>query len=289
MNNSISNSELEITNTIFLEADDLAAEYEGFHNNFIVAGRTALYQSLGKIYALAQKLDHSVDKREQIVKMRNILSEKYDIRTQENTSDVAVLVRYITRTDRKTTHVYARAIETAKANAIPAAEFSKFLEQAGGVERIRADGVLGNEGENGDHSKLLFEEKLDLTRRYLDARREYPATTFTLDEKQAMQFGGHISNFGLALCAQKDGRYQVLAKIPADLSLEKRAVEILAHQLPDDLSSVRKNVDRFYVKAMEKRASNTLKGLIKKRPELAAGVLRINRIRNLVVQSNKGE
>ncbi len=288
MSKNILSSELVIAKTLVSEADDLAGEYESFHNNYIVAGRAALYQSLGKMYSLAQKLDHSVDKQEQISSMREILSEKFGIRTQENTSDIAVLVRYITRTDRKTTHVYARAIEVAKANAIPVAQFASFLEQAGGVERIRSSSVQDVESGEADSAESLFEAKLGLTQRYLDARKEFPITTFTLDDKQAKQLGGDIGNTGLILCAQQGGRIHVLAKVPTDSSLEKKAVEMLAQQLPDDLRPVRKSLDRFCVKAMKKRAKNTLKNLIKQRPELAASMMRVKRIRNLleVTQNN---
>lgn len=294
MSNIISSNQLVISKTLISEADGLASEYESFYSNYIVAGRTALYQSLGKMYALAQKLDQSADKQEQVASMRKILSEKYNIRTQENTSDVAVLVRYITRADRKTTHVYARAIEAAKANEVPELHFAGYLEQEGGVERIRANGVQGSESGEADSSESLFEAKLGLTQRYLHARKEFPIKTFTLDDKQAKQLGGDVGNTGLLLCALQGGRFHVLAKVPTDSALEKKAVEMLAQQLPDDLRQVRKSVDRFYAKAMKKRATNTLKDLIKQRPELAASMMRIKRIRNLADMqlqnlSNKGE
>ena len=174
---------------------------------------------------------------------------------------------------------YARAIETARANQIAPAHFAGYLEQAGGVERIRANGV---ECIDNAVSKPSLQEKLDLTRKYLNARREFPIATVRVSAKQAVNFGG-ASNLNVLVCSEHEGRYYVLAKLSADEALEKKLVEALAQQLPDDLKQVHKNVDRFYTKAMKKRSQNTLKALIKKRPAVAAGMLRVNRIRSLAL------
>ena len=277
MSNIISNNQLVISKTLISEADGLASEYESFYSNYIVAGRTALYQSLGKMYALAQKLDQSADKQEQVASMRQILSEKYNIRTQENTSDVAVLVRYITRADRKTTHVYARAIEAAKANEVPELHFAGYLEQEGGVERIRAEGA---ESADTDLSK-----RLGIAKMYLNARRAFPLTSFKLNPKSTIQLEGS-SDLNVLICSESEGRQYVLAKLPIDSTLEKKVLDGLLQQLPNDLRNMSRQVTEFHKKAIKKQSKNTFKAIVKKRPVLAAGMLRIKRIRNLTAQSN---
>ena len=277
MSNIISSNQLVISKTLISEADGLASEYESFYSNYIVAGRTALYQSLGKMYALAQKLDQSADKQEQVASMRKILSEKYNIRTQENTSDVAVLVRYITRADRKTTHVYARAIEAAKANEVPELHFAGYLEQEGGVERIRAEGA---ESADTDLSK-----RLGIAKMYLNARRAFPLTSFKLNPKSTIQLEGS-SDLNVLICSESEGRQYVLAKLPIDSTLEKKVLDGLLQQLPNDLRNMSRQVTEFHKKAIKKQSKNTFKAIVKKRPVLAAGMLRIKRIRNLTAQSN---
>ncbi|MBT8584262.1 hypothetical protein G6694_06410 [Polynucleobacter paneuropaeus] len=277
MSNIISNNQLVISKTLISEADGLASEYESFYSNYIVAGRKALYQSLGKMYALAQKLDQSADKQEQVASMRQILSEKYNIRTQENTSDVAVLVRYITRADRKTTHVYARAIEAAKANEVPELHFAGYLEQEGGVERIRAEGA---ESADTDLSK-----RLGIAKMYLNARRAFPLTSFKLNPKSTIQLEGS-SDLNVLICSESEGRQYVLAKLPIDSTLEKKVLDGLLQQLPNDLRNMSRQVTEFHKKAIKKQSKNTFKAIVKKRPVLAAGMLRIKRIRNLTAQSN---
>ncbi len=273
------NDSLMVTKTLIGQAEDLAAEHEAFNTNYVIGGRKALYSLLGKIAALVEQFDAAVDKDELLEIVRTQLQEQYGIKTQQNTSDITVLVRYITRADRKTAHVYARAIEVARANQIAPAHFAGYLEQVGGVERIRANGI-----ESADNSVLKpsFQEKLNLTRKYLNARREFPIATVSVNTKQAVNFGA-ASHLNVLVCSEREGRYYVLAKLSADETLEKKLVEVLAQQLPDDLKQVDKNIDRFYDKAMKKRSQNTLKALIKLRPAVAAGIMRANRIRSLAL------
>jgi len=277
--NIAESTSLTITKTLIGQAEDLAAEHEAFNTNYVIGGRQALYSLLGKIAALVEQFDAAVDKDELLEIVRNQLQEQYGIKTQDNTSDTTILVRYITRADRKTAHVYARAIETARANQITPAQFPGYLEQAGGIERIRANGV---ESEDNAVSKPSLQEKLDLTHKYLNARREFPIATVRVSAKQAVNFGA-ASHLNVLVCSEHGGFYYVLAKLSADEALEKKMVEALAQQLPDDIKQARKNIDRFYTKAMKKRSQNTLKALIKQRPAVAAGILRANRIRSLAL------
>lgn len=265
---------LVVTKSLIGQAEDLAAEHEAFNTNYVIGGRKALYDLLGKIAVLVEQFDAAVDKCELIKIVRKNLQEQYGIKTQENTSDITVLVRYITRADRKTAHVYARAIEVAKANQITPDQLPGYLDQAGGVERIRANAADSNQSEV---SKNNWKEKLEVTRKYLNARREFPVATLTVSAQHISQFGT-AEHLNILVCSEHQGRYYVLAKLPTDAALEEKVVADLAGQLPENLSKLRKNVERFYKKAMKKRTENTLKALIKQRPAVAAGVLRNKRM-----------
>jgi len=270
-------SPLVITRSIITQARDLAQEHELFHEQYIIGGRKALYSMLAKVYGLVLQFEASPDKLDLGSLMRQELFEKYGIRTQDNTSDIAIIVRYITRADRKTTHVYSRAIETARANQISTEQFANYLEQAGGVERIRAISVDGFVEKEGTSNKA---EKLELMRKYLIARREFPLTTFKVSSSK--DFGFNVgNNFNLTLCSQKDGRFYALANVPLDTELEKKIMDLLVNNLTVDVTNLEKNVERFYGKAMQKREQNSMKQLIRHRPEVAKGMLRIRRIRSL--------
>jgi len=176
------------------------------------------------------------------------------------------LVRYITRADRKTAHVYARAIETARANQIAPAQFAGYVEKAGGVERIRADAVISN-GINHDVANDA-EEMLDLTRKYLDARSELPIKSFKLSKKvPAFKSTAKLNYFA---CYERDGRYYVLTQLPVDLKQETDLIKGLSESICENLSRARRNVRKFHAKAMDKRSERTIREITKKRPELGA-------------------
>ena len=277
------NSNFVIEKSLIAQADDLAAEHEAFNTNYVVGGRQALYGLLAKILELVERFDVAADKAELLDIVRMQLLKQYGIKTQHNTPDITVLVRYITRADRKTAHVYSRAIETARLNQIAPTKFAGYLEQAGGVERIRANSV---DEEKSRLCKSIMKEKLELTRKYLDARKEYPIATFQSNEKQFGKLES-LDDLNLLVCSEKDGRYYILTKLSVDKVLKAKILEDLAKQLPENIKAVRKNVDRFYRKAMQKRSTNTMKEMLKKKPELAARILKIKNIRNVAISKTK--
>jgi hypothetical protein len=259
---------LVITKSLIGKADDLAREHEEFNDRYIISGRKALYELLGKIYALAEQLDGCIDKEDQVTILRKVLSEKYGIRTQENTSDTTVLVRYITQADRKTAHVYSRAIETARLNKIDSSKFAGYVEQAGGVERIRADNatpaITYQDVEAIENDRNI---RLELARKYLKARSELPIASFKLGKRysRASKTGG-ITQF---VCHERGGRFYVLTEQSIDKDQELKLVERVAEESFVDLKRATKNINDFYTKAMLKRKRRTIKEFSKKRPELA--------------------
>jgi hypothetical protein len=259
---------LVITKTLIGQADDLAREHEEFNDRYIISGRKALYELLGKIYALAEQLDGYIDREDQVTILRKVLSEKYGIRTQENTSDTTVLVRYITQADRKTAHVYSRAIETARLNKIHSSKFAGYVEQAGGVERIRSDNatpaVTYKEVEAIENDRNM---RLELARKYLKARSELPIASFKLGKRYSRV--SKTSGFTQFVCHERGGRFYVLTEQSIDKDQEFKLVERVAEESCADLKRATKNINAFYTKAMLKRKRRTIKEIAKKRPELA--------------------
>lgn len=265
------------TRTLIGQADDLALEHENFHDHYIVGGRTALYELIGKIYALAEQLDRCVDRDEQLELLRTVLAEKHGIRTQENTSDTTVLVRYITKTDRKTAHVYSRAIESARQNGITSNNFVSYVEQAGGVERIRSNAAAVPEDKFKEEiSEDELEDMLNLTRDYLRARSELPLGSFK--SPKGLHVDGEKGALTHFICHERNGRQYVLAQRSISKEQESTMVKDFAKELCADVRVAKKRISEFYVKAMAKRKQRTLKEITKKRPEIAAAM----RIKNII-------
>lgn len=261
-------NKLVITRTLIGEADDLAKEHEDFQDRYIVAGRQALYELIGKIYFLAEKLDGCIDRVEQLELLRNILLKEYGVKTQQNTPDLTVLVRYITRADRKTAHVYARAIEAARANQVPPTNFAGYVKQVGGLERIRSGTSASLENLCDEIVDNKTDDMLELTKLYLSARSELPLATFKLSKK--MMQGNKNGSFTHFFCHERNGRQYVLAQLSVDKKHELGMIQDVARQLSVDVDLGKKNINRFYAKAMKKRRQRTIKEICKRRPVLAA-------------------
>ena len=260
-----------ITRPLIRQANDLAREHEEFNDRYIISGRKALYELLGKIYALAEQLDGCIDREDQVTILRKVLSEKYGIRTQENTSDTTVLVRYITQADRKTAHVYSRAIETARLNKVDSSKFAGYVEQAGGVERIRSDNVApGLTNQEVEAIETERELRLELARKYLTARTELPLASFNIGRRHSQT--PKTKTYKQFICYERSGRYYVLAQQDVDDIQELKLVEQIAKGLDSNFKHAEKNINAFYSKAMLKRKQRTIKGISKRRPELGESI-----------------
>jgi len=227
-----------IDNTLIGQADNLAIEHENFHTNYIVAGRIALYELLGKIYALSLKLDGAIDKIDQINIMRSVLAEKYEIRTQENTPDLTVLIRYITRADRKTAHVYARAIESAKESGVRPNNMVGFIEHHGGVEKIRSVSANHECVDTND-------EKIELTEKLLHVMSSNPIARFSPNASWDA-LGDQSCVYDFYISARVGNENYVLAKIPGDLNFEKQAIKQLSKYVCEDMTLARQRISELY-------------------------------------------
>jgi hypothetical protein len=264
----VSTDSLSVAKTLIGKADDLAKEHEDFYESYIVAGRKALYELLGKIYALSEQLNAAADREDQVALLKLALASQRGIRTQENTSDTTVLVRYITRADRKTAHVYSRAIEAARTNAIASSDFAQYIEQAGGIERIRSNAAASEAPVIADEGSVdEMEEALELARDYLRARSELPIASFKLSRKSPIiQSDAALKHY---ICHERNGRQYVLSQLPVSVEQETALVKDFAKVLCKDLPIAKRKVKKLHSKAMAKRKERTIREIAKKRPELA--------------------
>jgi hypothetical protein len=231
-------SQLVITKSLVCQADDLAEAHEQFNASYIVAGRIALYELLAKMYGLYKQLEASPEKTELLEDMRFKLAKTYQIRTQVNTSDLGLLVRYITRADRKTAHVYARAIETAITNEIGLDDFVSYIQNQGGIEQMRAFGVDGNfkKLEANDAN-----EKLEIAKQHLLAVAEKPLAEIELN--QSMNVFGQGCFYDYFVGVSTGGKkYRIVGKINADKDFETKVLKSFADMIDLDDPDIKKKV-----------------------------------------------
>lgn len=244
----VKNKTAVITKTLIGQAEELAAEHDLFNDQYIVKGRRKLYELLSKIMGLAEQFKASPDRDDLFFNLRYKLKEA-NFKVQENTSDVALLVRYITRADRKTVHVYTRAIETAMACHFKAAELPDLINSKGGIEKLR---LSEEENPAALVKQQLEDERLLLTREFLQSRSYVPFARFPAPA----EFDNIYSNnceFEYLVCTQVNGGYNVVCKLPAETELENFVLKKLATSLCKDIDQVRPIIKALRARADELR------------------------------------
>lgn len=254
-----------VSKNLITQADDLALEHERFHDHYVIGGRAALYTMLQKIYELVLKMETSQDRHFFVQQMRKTLKSKYGIRTQENSTPAAVVVRYITRADRKTAHVYARAIEVAIESQVPTLGFSEFLEEQGGVEKIRANNANHQQTAQSDSSAStnLAYGVTD----YLDSKSEFPIASFHVREGPA---NSDCDDFEVFVCRKRHGRYLVLNRLK--LGSEHDLEAVLKDGLSNELEEFNHAPQKFISKALGIRQKRQFKLLKKHNPKYVTQV-----------------
>ena len=238
---------LTVTKSLMAQAIDLAKAHNEFHTQYVIGGRKALYEMLANIMRFTVDVNASIEKDALISSIRHELQNQYNIKTQANSSTTAILVKYITRADRKTTHVYARAIDTAIAGDIKAAEFAQFAETLGGIEQIRAIGV---DAEIKKKTETVANEKFALAEEYLIAREEIP---YEVLESKLPRMDSKC-RYEYLMCVKDGNQLQVVMKVPADLAFEERAIKLIGDFSFKDWDKDSKACRKFIEAANIKRA-----------------------------------
>lgn len=221
------NQIVKATKSLVQQADDLTKEHELFYEAHVVGGRKALYGLLQKIMALSESFDASPDKEHLIKFLRSELAEKHAIKTQENSSDISVLVRYITRADRKTTHVYSKAIEAAKQLNVTSTKFIEFVERAGGIEHLRSIGAASDKCSTKAIANELAESNLW---EFVRIRAQQPFASIKAIKGEFPGMAGS-STLHFFAAVQIPGSYEVIAEVPVDEATEIKLLDNMKQQV----------------------------------------------------------
>lgn len=119
------------------ECDKLTQQVKDYHEQFVVRGNQALYRLLADIYGFALKIRLSEYRSHIHVAMISALRDR-DIKVQENTSEMTVLVKYIVGSDRRRAANFSRVLEVALKENLSANDLPAYIERRGGIAQIHA-------------------------------------------------------------------------------------------------------------------------------------------------------
>jgi hypothetical protein len=126
---------------VLATGDVLAIKHTDYYDTYITKSNEVLSDLLTEIMEYAEMVFASSDVDAVIEAIRKKLKNYYNIKVQKNSNIIAIIVRYVTRTNRKNAHVYARAIKLAFDAGKTSAELAKFIDENGGVSKIREKNV----------------------------------------------------------------------------------------------------------------------------------------------------
>ena len=119
----------------------IADKYEAVESDKVAFkdnSREATYGLLVEVMAYVEELDKRSDLSDVLVAMKASLWKNWKIKTQENTSDLGVIVKYITRTKRKNAHMYSRVLEQARKQNKNSSNLLEYITKCGGINKIVA-------------------------------------------------------------------------------------------------------------------------------------------------------
>jgi len=210
-----------------------------------------LYQYLQEAYEVYDSVLRSEYSDDFFASVRSVLYEN-GIKTQSNTTDAALIIRFIFGADipTKTVHDYSRALEGGWGDSVDAQDFAEWLERKTLTRVIEEQRAIKKEIETPT-------ERLDRARRVvlrmLEIRETMPMIKFTRIEYDAERMIG--SRFGL--CVMLGYAYRTFGRggdgmnvdinlnflLPPTLDLEITIVDKLARYLIGEVERYEKELD----------------------------------------------
>jgi hypothetical protein len=229
------------------KAKNLAKEHENFYETHVAGGRRALYELLGKIMQLIEEFEKSEKKDVLFKSIRNELIKKYNVKLQENTSDVSALVRYITKSDRKAAHIYTRAIEVARDKRVPPERLSAYIKSRGGIEKLRSMYVNETQLAINRTKKDLY----NLAYKNWFYRKDLPFSILNID--QSISRNTESCDFEFFVTKNVDGKKVIVGQVPANQAFQKYAVGLFAKHLGRDPEKAKKGTEQLMDLIKEKK------------------------------------
>ena len=130
-------TKIDINQVIITHADSLAQRHASYVSEFVTRANTELYEILAEIHKLYEQVQSSKQRDKLVKKIRQHLKSSHNIKTQANTKTTALVVKLVTRANRKTSHVYSRVLEVALAAGVKSDCLVEFIKLKGGIDKVR--------------------------------------------------------------------------------------------------------------------------------------------------------
>jgi hypothetical protein len=208
------------------QGECLAIKHENYVAQYVTKANEDLYLLLGEILSFAEGILVTKNARQIIKEMRSELTYTHNIKTQKNSTDLSIIVRFVTRTSRKNALIYSQVLAKAISLNIKSAELAQYIKANGGINKIRDK---SNFTITADQANKLANLQTYYANKLLEARSETsPYATFEIDKARTSELHdiARHGEYVYMVCKKNGlGKYTVIDAVAMDKDLEARLLQ----------------------------------------------------------------
>lgn len=194
---------------LLAQVDTLSTRHDMYVEQFVTRANDELYAMLADMMRAREDIAASGCEEYLVKSLRKSLRERWDIKTQKNTSVTALVVRYITRGKRQLVHNYAGVIDRAAAAGITSDKLVDYIRQQGSIDAIRKKTADTELRKQQTEQVKLMQGNLA---RYLVANKDVGTIAFA-NGAHKISAGAADCEFNVSFSTCINGKEQVVATI----------------------------------------------------------------------------
>ena len=208
------------------QGECLAIKHENYVAQYVTKANEDLYLLLGEILSFAETILATKNVRQIIKEMRSELTYTHKIKTQKNSTDLSIIVRFVTRTSRKNALIYSQVLAKAISLNIKSTELAQYIKTNGGINKIRDK---SNSTITADQANKLAHLQTYYANKLLEARAEAsPYATFEIDKARTSELHdiARHGEYVYMVCKKNGlGKFTVIDAVAMDKDLEARILQ----------------------------------------------------------------
>ena len=230
---------------ILSQGKNLTKMNDQYVETYVVRGTKELYALLGAIYSYALQINESPLRDHILQRMREILQDVHEIKTQANTPWLTTVLRFIIPTDRQTAYNYSKVLQVAQEENLAAAELPNYIKERGGIAKITS---TKDDAAEKKAVKKHKEDKTLMLRKILLATAKGSETVLQVPEKYVLntvEGDNKAGTFEYAICVKtSDNERRVVRFVQVPQALEKQLLTVVAEStVSDDLADTKAKLD----------------------------------------------
>ena len=244
----VKNTEVE---KFLTESSDLVKLGEQYEVDVVERGHKALYELLASIYDLSMRIEQNQHKDKILEGIRADLKTNRDMTLKANTPAIAVMVKYVVRSDKGTLSRYTKVLTVAQQENLAPVDLPAYIARRGGVGQIQEIESLAMAKKSGDKGS---KERTALIRELFEVMGMASKLDFQFDgnivshseEKESSTEKAEPYSFCVLVAHHvSDNKYKIISANDLGRVYEDNLVKYLGKAMPNDLTVLEHGVRNF--------------------------------------------